>query len=310
MRPETRNRLFLLAKLTVTLALLAVSLCWVRFETLTDRLRNADASWLAVSALLLIAGGFAGAGSWFCIVRAGLPAITYRTAAACHWSGMFFNSFLPSNVGGDVVKGYLVARGRGHTGFVVLSLLIDRAVNLGMLLVIGLFAWLLLTGRLGGAATLAAACVLLLALAPALARLVRAHLSRRPHTPFGRKAAELAEPILALAARPHRFFPTVLAAFASQLLKTGSHTFLVLALGLDVPSLCLWTVIPLFGIVSALPVSIGGLGLRELVAQGVSGPLHVDNTHLVALSLAGHLMVVLVNTLGAVPFLFARRKKG
>ena len=67
-------------------------------------------------------------------------------------------------------------------------------------------------------------------------------------------------------------------------------------------------VIPLFGIVSALPVSIGGLGLREMVAQGISGPMHLDNTHLVTLSLAGHLMVVLVNMLGVLPFLLRKAR--
>jgi uncharacterized membrane protein YbhN (UPF0104 family) len=92
--------------------------------------------------------------------------------------------------------------------------------------------------------------------------------------------------------------------------KIWHTTFVILALGLAIPTFCVWFVTPLFGIVSALPVSIGGLGLREMVAQGISGPMQIDNTHLVTLSLDGHLMVVLVNMLGVIPFLFAKRKKG
>jgi hypothetical protein len=86
-------------------------------------------------------------------------------------------------------------------------------------------------------------------------------------------------------------------------LKTANNVFLIAALGLKIPVLCMWVVIPLFGLVSALPVSIGGLGVREMVAHGISGPMHLNNTHLVTLSLTGHLMVVLVNMLGALTLL-------
>lgn len=309
MRTETRNRLLLLAKGAATLALLAVSLALVPFQSLAAQLHNADFRWLAVSAVMLILGGFAGAGSWYCISRAGLPALTYREAAVCHWSGMFFNNFLPSNVGGDLVKGYLVAHRQGRTGFVVVSLLMDRLLNLGMLVAIGLFALLLEIARPGWAAAFAAALLLLLAAAPAMARFGADQLSRWPRTGLRGKTAEGLTPLFALAARPRQFFPTLLAAFASQLLKTWQNTFVVLAFGLKIPALYMWSIIPLFGIVSSLPVTIGGLGLREMVAQSLSAPLGLDNAHLLTLSLGGYVMVVLVNLLGAIPFLFAKRKK-
>ncbi|HON48152.1 MAG TPA: lysylphosphatidylglycerol synthase domain-containing protein, partial [Kiritimatiellia bacterium] len=93
-------------------------------------------------------------------------------------------------------------------------------------------------------------------------------------------------------------------------LKTWSNLFIIRALGLAIPSLTMWMVIPLFGVVSALPISIGGLGVRELTAQAVSGPLGLDNTHLVALSLAGHALVTAVSMLGAIPLLTRRRNAG
>ena len=146
MTEAARKRLTLLMKAAVTLALLAVALHWVRLDVLAASLRRAQPGPLLAAALLLVLGGFAGAASWFCILRARLPAMRFRDAAACHWCGMFFNSFLPSNVGGDVVKGYIVVREQGQTGFVVTSLLLDRVANLGMLLCIGVFTFLLQLG--------------------------------------------------------------------------------------------------------------------------------------------------------------------
>ncbi len=326
MTEAARKRLTLLLKAAVTLALLAVALRWVRLDVLAASLRRAQPGPLLGAALLLVLGGFAGAASWFCILRARLPAMRFRDAAACHWCGMFFNSFLPSNVGGDVVKGYLVLRGgaprsdgeattdAGPTWrAVVTSLLLDRAVNLAMLLGLGGFALLLDRSGLAAAVATAGGAVVTLLLASAAARRHAAcarDVSATPDAAGWRSSARgLVREACAFAGAPRRLAPLLLAAFASQTLKTWSNLFIIRALGLAIPPLSMWMVIPLFGVVSALPVSIGGLGVRELAAQAVAGPLGLDNTHLVALSLAGHALVVAVDMLGAIPLLTRRRNR-
>ena len=309
MTPQTKSRIKGGCKLAITLVLLFVSLRMIRFDTLLESLRHANYGLLVVAALIIILGGFAGAASWYCMLRTRLPSLGYREVAACHWSGMFFNSFLPSNVGGDVVKGYIVARGQGQIGFVVTSLLVDRVMNLGVLLCIGGFTLLLQLGYpLFAAGFLVLLAVLLLG-GLASARWLHGKIRRWPRTGLRGKASALLEPVFELASTPRLLFPMLLAAFASQFLKTLHNVFVILALGLKLPTFCVWYVIPLFGIVSALPVSVGGLGLREMVAQWLSGPMQVDNTHLVTLSLAGHLMVVLVNMLGVIPFMSKRCRR-
>ena len=310
MTPQTTHRLKGIAKLTVTLTLLALSFRLICFDTLLESLRHADFSLLAVAAVIIILGGFAGAGSWYCILRTRLPSLTYRAVAGCHWSGMFFNSFLPSNVGGDVVKGYIVVRDQGQTGFVVTSLVLDRMINLGMLLCMGVFTLLIQLGQPLWAVAFLVFLVLLLLGGLISARWLYSRIRRWPQTGLRGKLGGWLAPVFELAATPRLLFPTLLAAFASQFCKTLHNVFVILALGLKIPTFCVWYVIPLFGIVSALPVSIGGLGLREMVAQWISGPMHIDNTHLVTLSLAGHLMVVLVNMLGVVPVLLRKSGNG
>jgi uncharacterized membrane protein YbhN (UPF0104 family) len=310
MNPNTRHHLMIASKVVVTLILLAVTFRMVRPGALLERLGGAHAGPAFVALLVLVLGGFAGAASWFCILRARLPAITYLQVSAYHWIGMFFNTFLPSNVGGDVVKGYALIRDQSQAGFVVASVLLDRALNLAMLLGIGVLALLLRQGRAAGAvATLLAMAALVPAAVAAARRFRRSRPGPAGTAPGGKRAA-LAAAVLDWIAAPRLFLPALAAALASQLLKIGSQVFVIRALGLALPTVCVWTVIPLFGLVSALPVAINGLGLRELVAQRLAGPLQFDTTHLVALSLGGHLAVVLVNLLGAVPFVLGRRRRG
>ena len=318
MRTVTARKFAILGcKLAVTLVLLGAALCMIRLDTLAASLRGADIVPTLAAALLLVLGGFAGAASWFCILRLRLPGLRFRDAAACHWVGMFFNSFLPSNVGGDVMKGWLVSRAvsgsqpEGRAGVIVVSLLLDRVVNLAMLLGIGGFA--LLLERLGWLA--AAGFLVLCALAVAAAMVfARQHVQSvvepdtQPHR-WKTLFRSLVSDLLALAGTPRRLLPFLLAAFASQLLKTASNVFVVYALGLNIPLFCVWYVIPLFGVLSALPISIGGLGVREMAAHAIAEPLQIDNTCLIALSLAGHLLTVLVNLLGAIPLMFRRYRR-
>jgi hypothetical protein len=235
---------------------------------------------------------------------------------------MFFNSFLPSNVGGDVVKGYLVMRNgapapSGETTtaptwrVVVMSLLLDRALNLAMLLSIGGFA--LLIDRCGLVMAVAAAGVVLVTL-PLVSMAARRYAAPAHDASEGADATGWRGIVRALfraacvfAGAPRRLVPLLLAALASQAFKTLSNLFIIYAFDLEIPALSMWMVIPLFGVVSALPISIGGLGVRELTAQAVAGPLGLDNTHLVALSLAGHALVAAVGMLGAIPLLTRRR---
>jgi len=310
MNASMRHSLRIAFKVAVTLVFLAVTFRVIRPAVLLARARAADPGPLFMALLLLLTGGFAGAASWWCILRTRLPGLAYRRIAAWHWMGMFFNSFLPSNIGGDVVKGVAAARDAGQTGFVVTSVLLDRALNLGVLLGIGAVALLLQTGRLAGAAGLVAGSLALMPLAGASARRLGRPQPRDGGNGIRGMLAALALAVIDWVAAPRLFLPAVAAALVSQLCKTWSHVYVIRAFGLELPEACVWTLIPLFGMVSALPLSIGGLGVREWVAQRMAGPMRLDETHLVALSLGGHLVVVLVNMLGAVSFLSFRGRSG
>jgi len=219
---------------------------------------------------------------------------------------MFFNTFLPSNVGGDVVRGVLIAREALPRGFVIASLLADRALGLLCLAAIGAVALAAGHGRPGLAATLAAASLAATAATPAAARAALRRLGCGTAAPPPRLARAFA-PLLETVAAPRRLLPLLLCGGAAQALRVWQNVFVIRALALDIPEAAVWGIIPVFGIVSALPLTIGGLGLRECAARALAGPAGLDAAHLTALSLAGHAMVTLVNLPGIVPFLRRRR---
>ena len=110
MTEKTKERLNFALRLLVTLTLLPLALHFVKFDSLAASFMQADWGWLGVAACLFTSSGFAGALSWFLILRRRLPALRFRTVAGGYWIGMFFNNLMPSNIGGDLFKVYFATR--------------------------------------------------------------------------------------------------------------------------------------------------------------------------------------------------------
>lgn len=298
-----RNVMKYLLKCGVTIGLLLLLFRTIPFGLFSTRFGAADYGLFLGSCGLLIVSGFTGATAWWYILRTRFPELEWKGVVASHWSGMFFNSFLLSNVGGDLVRGFIIARSEGHRGFVAMSVVLDRLLGLFFLLVIGglsfliyfrqwlwIFGWLVLT--FGG----------VLMLLRFMHRLAKGQ-DRIPRNGWTRKLQDVVEPLCRFGDSPRHLAFMLIMTWVTQVCKIWQNIFVIYAFGLAIPTFYVWFVIPLFGIVSALPISIGGLGVREMFAQGLAGPLQVSQPDLVMLSLAGHLAVVLVNSLGGIAVL-------
>ncbi len=84
--------------------------------------------------------------------------------------------------------------------------------------------------------------------------------------------------------------------------------FIISALGSSIQISHLLLIIPLLGVISALPLSIGGLGIREIASYNLIQHLGVDINMFTLVSVMGYMIVVLVNTLGLIPLLLDKDK--
>lgn len=101
-----KKRLRSIAVIVVTLILLALVLRRVGVSELLDTLRQADLRFLALSVLvspMLIGVSVA---KWQVFLRAEGHDVPFFYLFKLYIVGYFFNHFLPSNVGGDVIRMY------------------------------------------------------------------------------------------------------------------------------------------------------------------------------------------------------------
>jgi glycosyltransferase 2 family protein len=195
---------------------------------------------------------------WYVLLRSGEVKIPFKDAASLVFTGLFANNFLPTTIGGDVVR-LAGAMQMGYDRAVCLaSIAADRVVNMvGMSLASPLGLWqLFLAGALQSLALAA----------------------------FWEKGrAFILKTLQALTLwlkKPSALLAALGFALAHMLFSFGANYILIRGLGDSLP---LWKVIGLFSLayfVSLVPISINGYGVQELTVTfllsqfgGVSVPV-------------------------------------
>ncbi|WP_322518153.1 lysylphosphatidylglycerol synthase transmembrane domain-containing protein [Rhodopseudomonas palustris] len=134
-------RRFLLsaAKILVSAALLYFALRETNFTDLTARLDLESAGWLALALAIAVLQIFVGALRWRAVgADCGAPLSTTR-AMRFNMIGSFFNQTLPSAIGGDAMRLWLVARAGAGWRAATYSVFVDRAIGLIALAMLILF---------------------------------------------------------------------------------------------------------------------------------------------------------------------------
>ncbi len=271
----------LLGSLTL-LAFLAWRLDWGRLAAAFARLDLG--LWLAALLVYLLTQ-FVSAVRWQALARLVGFDGGWGRYVAYYYIGMLFNLVLPTSVGGDVVRAWYRARqqGAGRRTAALLSVLADR-VN-GVLVLVALAAvaaacctvplprWVL--AAVAGVAAGSLAGVACLPLVPRLQRLL----------PGNARLQRLAD-----GTRLYLQHGRVMAwVTALSVVVQGANVAVVWlvgeALGLPVPPLFYGVMVPLVTLLTLLPVSVNGMGLREVGTVAMLAPLGIDAASAVTLSL-------------------------
>lgn len=268
-----RKTVSFILKLAFSLAVLAFLIHHYRADLadVVPILKSASPPWLLVAFSLHALGLLFSAYRWQILARAQGDRIPLPFLVRSYLVGTFFNMFLPTRFGGDVVR---IWDGSKHSESLTKSTAIVAVERLTGILVLFVFAvvaslarldlarevavirWALLLGLLG----LASLGVFFL---PAVGRLLR----REPSRGFVRKAldkvADFRSTVIAYRRQPRAFFLATAWAVLLQLNVVVYYILIGKALHLRIPVLDYFIFVPLVLLIQIVPVSINGLGVRE-----------------------------------------------
>jgi len=259
---------------------------------------------------------------WRLVIDQGV-ALSYLGALRLNLIGTFFNNFLLGATGGDVVKAALAGAEEGKTARLLSTVLIDRIVGLGVVVLIGavglmgyrFFAPPIEQARLaapgvGVSVVLAALLVLYLSYynrflrESAPVRWIAARL------PLRKAVREMDDVFVVFRAKPRLISLTMGISVVSQLALIASLYVAGRALGIREASFLHYVVmVPLIEVAIAAPISFAGWGVGEYAYQILFGLVGVEPEKAVALSILSKLAVVVYGLPGAVLFALGKRTR-
>ena len=224
---------------------------------------------------------------------------------AVFYSSIFFNSLPFGTIAGDVARVWLAREFAVSVKQLVLSVLCDRILTVLALILLVVLALPTITHPLARAAWFGAAAVLVVGvsgilLLPTIERM----LDRWRHQRFVYLILRMVEGL-----RPLRQTAGLLALFWALLagVSSAAAAYLIArSLGIEVAPVAMIAVISMVTLATALPISIGGWGVREASFVSLLGVLGVDREAALLLSVEFGLLSMLVSLPGGVIWLTLR----
>jgi len=301
------------AKVAVSALLLIWLFSRADIEALAATFRRLHPGW-AVAALATYTGMVAvSVWRWWVLLRVQATRVGVWRLAESFLVATFFNNFLPSNIGGDVVRIADTAPYAGSKTLATTIVLVDRLLGLVALFVVAAFgAWLATRG--GGLEFPAARWLWvppLLAISLLVPALKAPHRLVRLGAPIARWGGDWArERLVRFVGACERFGrapgPLVWTTLAALVVQTFLVVFFVCtARSLDVPLSLVsaaW-VVPLSLAAQMVPVSINGFGVREAAFTVLFSQLGLGVTAALSVSLAGTGLIMLFSLSGGALFL-------
>jgi len=304
-----KRKALIWAKVAVSLALLGYLLSTTDLGTLYDRFRRGDTMLLALAVVLYTLTLALATWRWRMLLHAQGYQASMGQLGASYLVATFFNNFLPSNIGGDVIR---VRDGSALTGSTTTSLAIvaiDRILGLGALYVLALGAWIAgtpaLRGLAGATPVLALMGIVFLTLAyvffrPGTARRLMAA-TRLNTWRWAHERFEIVQEAVHVYRREVR---AVWGAFAASVALQSLIVFfyydVAQSLRIPLPLSAAFLIVPLCSLVQTVPISFNGWGIRESVFIVYFRQLGLSRESALAFSLAGAGLIALLSLPGAI----------
>ena len=314
---RARSVLVALLKAAVSVALLWVLFSRVDVARLWSVARHASALWLIAALALYLAMVLTSAWRWGLLLKAQGLHFTFRTLTSSFLVATFFNNFLPSNLGGDVIRIADTAPAAGSKTLATTVVLIDRGLGLlGLILMAALGATagprfgatgvgpgLLWAAFAGGAAV----ATLALVFPEALTRLLQP--LRLLHAEWvDERLARLTSALLRFRETPTALSGCFAGAVAVQTILVLFYLAIARSMGIPVGFTALAVIVPITFIVQMLPVSMNGFGVREATFGFYFTRLGLPLESALLVSFVGAALIILFSLSGGVVYLGRQAK--
>jgi len=230
--------------------------------------------------------------------------------------GTFFSGFMPTIVGGDVVRGYYAFRESNAHDVSFASILVERLCGLAIIIITGCgasFYFIIIQGLSPvTAASLGGSLLLLIMLCvifyPPLFEALLRPLRMVQRWDIAGKINEVYQATLSYKGHVAAVAWCILLSFVYELIIIYIHFVMAAGLGWNVPGALFFLAVPVVTIVSMFPLSFGGLGVREGAMVIFFSSYGISAASAISLSLLSYSISLVAGALGGMLYPFYKLK--
>jgi hypothetical protein len=304
------------AKALVSLALLGYLLTRLNLDGLgAVFVRTVPGLFLLAVAFFALSNTL-GALQWHLLLRVQRIPISFGRSLVFYLVGVFFNNVLLGNIGGDALRVYDIRRLSGHTSGGLAATAVDRFLGLFSACTLALSAWTLMSG-LGGVETVSVLLPVWGGLLVGMGVVFSQRLGDLAQL-WGERflPASLVAPLTSLRRsfgafrqQPGRLFMAWCISIGVQFCRILVYWSAGMAVGMKAELIYFIAFQPVAAVIAALPISVGGLGVRENTLVSLFAHFGVANELSTAMSLLGYAAGIIASLAGGVAFVLRRVEK-
>jgi uncharacterized membrane protein YbhN (UPF0104 family) len=303
-----------LVRAGLSVVMLAVLIPRIDITSLLPRGQHvATVKFLALGVLVTFAGFVLSSWRWQRVLMVFGERVGVASLLSHYLAGQFVGNFLPSTIGGDVLRVKRLSDQIGSASTSFASVVLERMtgwVVLPLLTLAGLalhpsFFDLGVAPRLAAGLALCTLALLTVILVAAGSRRLGGRFA--DHDGWQRFIGTVHVGVDRLRRHPRGALAVVGTAAVYQVSMVVTVFFATRAIGVDVPALAVLAFAPAVLIAQVLPISLNGIGLREGAFVLFLSPFGASTTQAVAVGLLVYGMTLLVSLLGAPAFAVGSR---
>ena len=288
----------------------------IDFYQFADIMQGAHIGLLISAFLLIMLAHFVCVLRWRILMRPLMPVPTIARACGIYSIGMFFNLTFPTIIGGDVVKVYYSGKQSGIYVESFASVFLDRDIGMFAMMIIACCAVLFHPVSIPGIPVMLILwSVFILFIfgniamfTPRFHKLLNSILIKFKHEKLAIKIDNTSKALRIIGGCRATLWKSLVISFVNQLL--GYAAIWIIALSLDIRLSPFYFIIfvPVTTLISMIPISLNGMGLREYSFMSLFGAIGVAGESCIAMGLLVSFIVILSSLPGGVVYIFFRGK--
>lgn len=312
-----KAKLLLISRIAVSVGLVAFLVWSMRghFPRIAETLKKANPVLFFSATLLFIVNISSGLSARLKLLFAGENLdIAFGRVVQLTFIGYFFNNFMPTAVGGDIVKAYYASKETKKTAKSFIAVFMDRFIGLFSFVSIAAVSLLWAGGDVAPAIkkivllfALGGILIFIFALNKQAAKFILVIFSKFKLWNLGEKLSNVYRAVHDYKNKKRVIAFAILISAAVQGIYFAIIYILTRALGANVALVSIFLVMPIVSVISMLP-SIGGLGLREGAIVAFFTPL-IGSESAFALSILLLAMLLVVSLVGGIIYASASQFK-